>query len=66
MKTILYLTDLYYKAAGRNYFEEDLYITSRLKPHFNLLIGHPHQALAYLNVADLIVFRNTGPVMAYK
>lgn len=66
MATILYLTDLYYKAKDRNYYEEDLYITSKLKSHFNLLIGHPQQALAYLNCADLIVFRNTGPVMWYK
>ena len=66
MKTILYLTDLYYKANGRNYYEEDIYITSKLKPHFNILIGHPQQVLSYINCADLIVFRNTGPVMQYK
>ena len=66
MKTILYLTDLYYKANGRNYYEEDLYITSKLKEHFNILIGHPHQAVAYMDCADLVVFRNTGPVMQYK
>jgi hypothetical protein len=64
--TILYLTDLYYKANGRAYHEEDLYITSRLKDHFNVLIGHPQQALAYLDLTELIVFRNTGPVMWYK
>lgn len=66
MKTILYLTDLYYQAAGRNYYEEDLYVTSKMKPHFNLLIGHPQQALSNLTCADLVVFRNTGPVMNYK
>src|SRR5690349_18845475 len=66
MKTILYLTDLYYKANGRNYYEEDIYITSKLKSHFNILIGHPQQVLSYINCADLIVFRNTGPVMQYK
>lgn len=66
MATILYLTDLYYKAQGRNYYEEDLYITSRLKDHFNLLIGHPQQALHFLDTADIVVFRNTGPVMWYK
>ncbi|RYZ26507.1 MAG: hypothetical protein EOO10_15365 [Chitinophagaceae bacterium] len=66
MKTILYLTDLYYQANGRAYYEEDLYVTSKLKPHFNLLIGHPQQALSNLACADLIVFRNTGPVMRYK
>jgi hypothetical protein len=64
--TILYLTDLYYKANGRNYHEEDLYITSRLKDQFDVLIGHPQQAISYLDCAELIVFRNTGPVMWYK
>lgn len=66
MATILYLTDLYYKAQGRNYYEEDLYITSRLKDHFDLLIGHPQQALSFLHTADVVVFRNTGPVMWYQ
>jgi hypothetical protein len=66
MRTILYLTDLYYEAKGRKYYEEDLYITSKFKDHFNLLIGHPQQALSYGDCADVIVFRNTGPVMWYK
>ena len=66
MRTILYLTDLYYQAKGRNYYEEDLYFTSQLKAHFNILIGHPQQAIAFLKHADLIVFRNTGPVGTYQ
>ena len=66
MKTILYLTDLYYKANGRNYYEEDLFITSKLKDHFNLLIGHPHQAISLLDCADVVVFRNTGSVIGYQ
>jgi hypothetical protein len=64
--TIVYLTDLYYPAKGRNYYEEDLFITERLKDHFDLLLGHPRQALSFLHCADLVVFRNTGPVMYYK
>lgn len=63
---VLYLTDFYYQANGRRYYEEDLFITGRLKEQFNLLIGHPQQVLSYLDVAPLIVFRNTGPVMWYK
>jgi hypothetical protein len=66
MKTILYLTDLYYQANGREYFREDLFITEKLLPHFNVLIGHPQQALSYLHKSDLIIFRNTGPVMGYQ
>ncbi len=64
--SLLYLTDLYYPAKGRNYYEEDLYITSKLKEHFNILIGNPQQALAFLDKADFIVFRNTGPVAFYQ
>jgi hypothetical protein len=66
MTTILYITDLYYEAKGRKYFEEDLFITSKLKEHFNLLIGHPHQAISYIDCADFIVFRNTGSVIGYQ
>jgi hypothetical protein len=66
MKTILYLTDLYYVAKGRNYYEEDLYITSKLKQYFNVLIGHPHQAIDYLDIADLVIFRNTGSILGYQ
>tara|TARA_R110002073_G_scaffold4213_1_gene27949 strand:+ start:89334 stop:90215 length:882 start_codon:yes stop_codon:yes gene_type:complete len=66
MKTLLYLTDLYYKAKGRNYYEEDLYITSQLKKHFKILIAHPHQAIPFLETADLVIFRNTGSVIGYQ
>jgi hypothetical protein len=66
MKTILYLTDFYFKAQGRNYYEEDLFITSRLKEHFNILMGHPQQAISQLEKAELVVFRNTGPVIEYQ
>lgn len=66
MKNLLYLTDLYYEAKGRKYYEEDLYITSKLKNHFNILIGHPHQAISHLENADLVVFRNTGSVLGYQ
>lgn len=66
MKTILYLTDFYYEAKGRKYYEEDFYLSSKLHEHFNILIGHPQRALAYLTCADLIIFRNTGPVSRYQ
>lgn len=66
LATLLYLTDFYYKANGRNYYEEDFYITSKLKDQFDLVIGHPQQVLNFLHCADVIVFRNTGPVMWYK
>lgn len=66
MHTVLYLTDLYYVAKGRNYYEEDLFITAQLKEHFNVLIAHPTQAIPFLKVADLVIFRNTGAVIGYQ
>ena len=66
MKKVLYLSDLYYPAKGRKYYEEDLFITSKLKDYFHLLIGHPQQALEFLDTANIIVMRNTGPIVYYK
>jgi len=66
MTTILYLTDLYYEAKGRKYYEEDLFITSKLKEHFNILIGNPQQAISYINHTDLVVFRNTGVILEFS
>lgn len=66
MTTILYITDLYYNAKGRNYYEEDLFITSRLQPHFNVLIAHPQQAVSFLDKVNFIVYRNIGCVMDFE
>ena len=66
MTTILYITNLYYNAKGRKYYEEDLFITSRLKPHFNILIAHPEQAISFLDNADIIVYRNIGCVLDFE
>lgn len=41
MKKILYLTDLYYQAKGRNYYEEDIYITGKLKDYFDVVLCNP-------------------------
>lgn len=64
--SILYLTDLYFEAKGRRYYEEDLYLTSRLREHFDILLCHPCDSEKFEEIVDLIVFRNTGPVMHYK
>ena len=63
---ILYLTDLYYEAKGRKYFEEDLYITGILKEHFDVALCHPKNSKEFEKDVDLIVFRNTGPVSGFK
>ncbi|MEX2805434.1 hypothetical protein AB3329_10110 [Streptococcus sp. H31] len=66
MKKILYLTDLYYKAKGRNYYEEDIYIAGRLKDYFDVVLCHPKNSESFENDVDLIIFRNTGGVSGFK
>ena len=66
MKTLLFVTDLYYEAKGRNYYEEDLFLTSKLREDFHLVICHPEDTEAFENHADLIVFRNAGAVANFK
>lgn len=65
MKKILYLTDLYYEAKGRDYFEEDLYITERLKDSFDLVLCNPKNSESFERDVDLVIFRNTGPVSEF-
>lgn len=66
MKTILFITDLYYKANGRRYYEEDLFLTSRLREDFKLVICHPEDMETFEKDFDLVVFRNAGPVANFK
>ncbi len=66
MNTVLFVTDLYYPAKGRNYYEEDLFLTSKLRETFNLVICHPEDIEAFEDQTDLIVFRNAGPVANFK
>ncbi len=66
MKKILYLTDLYYEAKGRNYYEEDIYITGKLKDYFDVVLCNPKNSESFENDVDLIVFRNTGGVSGFK
>jgi len=66
MKKILYLTDLYYPAKGRNYFEEDLFITDKLKDFFDIALCNPKNSQSFEQDVDLIIFRNTGPVSEFR
>ncbi len=66
MKKILYLTDLAYQAKGRNYCDEDIYITDQLKKQFDIVLCHPKCAAGFEDAADVVVFRNTGSVIGYK
>lgn len=62
MKKILFVTDLYYNANGRRYYEEDLFITSKLRESFKLVICNPKDMDSFNNEFDLTIFRNAGPV----
>lgn len=64
--SLLYITDLYYKANNREYYKEDLFITSQLCNDFNLLICNPLHSYQFEEIVDLIVIRNSGPVIYYK
>jgi len=64
--SVLYLTDLYFEAKGRRYYEEDLYLTSCLRSDFEILICHPCDSYKFEQAVDMVIFRNAGPVMNYK
>ncbi|NGP59204.1 hypothetical protein FLT15_12805 [Paenibacillus thiaminolyticus] len=66
MKKLLFVTDLYYVAKGRNYYEEDLFLTSKLRENFQLVICHPEDTETFEKDFDFIVFRNAGPVANFK
>ena len=64
--TLLYLIDLSFEAKGRRYYEEDVYLTRRLRDDFNLVLCHPCDSQPFEQSVDLIVFRNTGPGLQYQ
>ena len=66
MKKILFVTDLYYKAKGRLYYEEDLFLTSELRKDFNLVICNPKDVNSFTDDFDLTIFRNAGPAANFK
>ncbi|MFC9158753.1 hypothetical protein ACFTT0_27660 [Streptomyces bauhiniae] len=62
---LLYVTDLAYPARGRRYGDEDVFLTSRLRDHFDLALCHPMDAAALMDGFDAVVVRNSGPVLGY-
>jgi hypothetical protein len=63
---VLYVTDLAYQARGRRYCDEDVFLTSRLRAHFDLALCHPRDAAALMDRFDAVVVRNSGPVLGYQ
>ncbi|MER6790262.1 ATP-grasp domain-containing protein [Streptomyces sp. NPDC000658] len=63
---LLYVTDLAYRARGRRYGDEDVFLASRLREEFDLALCHPLDAAALMNAFDGVVVRNSGPVLGYQ
>lgn len=62
---LLLVTDLGYPAAGRPYRDEDLDLAERLRADFDLALCHPLDAAALMAGFDLVLVRNSGPVLHY-
>ncbi|MEU1040675.1 hypothetical protein ACFYP4_09900 [Streptomyces sp. NPDC005551] len=62
---VLYVTDLAYRASGRRYCDEDIFLTSRLREDFTVALCHPLDAAALMDDFDVVVVRNSGPVLHY-
>ncbi|GLW74861.1 hypothetical protein Kpho02_71580 [Kitasatospora phosalacinea] len=63
---ILFVTDLAYPARGRRYCDEDIFLTSRLREHFDLALCHPRDAAALMDGFEAVVVRNSGPVLHHR
>ncbi|NBE55955.1 hypothetical protein [Streptomyces boluensis] len=62
---VLYVTDLAYEARGRRYCDEDIFLSNRLRTEFDIALCHPLDAISLLDSFDLVVIRNSGPVINY-
>lgn len=63
---VLYVTDLAYAARGRRYGDEDVLLSSRLRRHFDIALCHPVDAVALMAGFDVVLVRNSGPVLYYR
>ncbi|WP_172382956.1 hypothetical protein [Streptomyces sp. MNP-20] len=66
---LLYVTDLAYEARGRRYCDEDIQLSARLREHLDdmdVALCHPLDAAALMDGFDLVVVRNSGPVIHYQ
>ncbi|MCC5949499.1 MAG: hypothetical protein JJT89_13700 [Nitriliruptoraceae bacterium] len=63
--SLLLVTDLHYPAAGRRYGDEDVWLAGALRAHFDLAMCSPLDAAALLVAFDLVLVRNSGPVIHY-
>ncbi|WP_031078826.1 hypothetical protein [Streptomyces sp. NRRL WC-3742] len=62
---VLLVTDLAYPARGRRYGDEDIALSARLREDFDLALCHPLDAVALMDGFDVVLVRNSGPVLNY-
>ncbi|MFG3226935.1 hypothetical protein ACGF07_19375 [Kitasatospora sp. NPDC048194] len=60
---LLLVTDLAYQARGRRYCDEDIRLADRLREDFELALCHPLDAAALMDSFDVVLVRNSGPVL---
>jgi hypothetical protein len=63
---VLFVTDLAYQAGGRRYCDEDIFLTSRLREDFDVALCHPLDTVTLMDAFDLVVVRNSGPVLHHQ
>lgn len=64
--SLLLVTDLAYPARGRRYGDEDVWLSGRLREAFDLALCSPLDAAALMDGFDLVLVRNSGPVIHYR
>jgi len=63
---VLLVTDLTYPAQGRRYGDEDVDLAARLRRHVDLALCHPADAAALMAAYDVVLVRNSGPVIHHR
>ena len=63
---LLYVTDLAYQARDRRYGDEDVAVTAQLSSDFTIALCHPTDVVALMDGFDVVVVRNSGPVLGYQ
>jgi hypothetical protein len=62
---VLYVSDLGYEAKGRRYCDEDILLSAELGEDFDVAICPPLAAQHMMDAFDVVVVRNSGPVLHY-
>ncbi len=63
---LLLVTDLGYPARGRRYGDEDVWLSGELRQHFDVALCSPLDAAALLAPFDVVLVRNSGPVIHHR